>query len=328
LEGVEKGLIRTVRWSPGRREFLAALSASLVHAGERLPQNRNIKWAVSLGLWGHFKPVPFTDVLDVMQDTGFIGIRLTGYPGVLTTYDITPEAIERETKKRGLRVATISFNGPAHDAAQQDHYLDDGRQAMAFLKRFGANRLVCFSPNRGHLNDAAFKTMCQSFNRLGEIAGEMGFRAGLHNHLGQMVEKPEEIDRCMDMTDPKLFWLSPDTAHLLLGGADPVKTISKYRQRLMFLDYKDARWTQPTADVKLPNGKVVYEKDSSAAKFLSSIYDLGDGDVDFPGCHQVLKQIHYKGWICVDLDIARNGPKASYQRCGRYVVTRLEPIYA
>jgi len=320
---VEKGIIRATT----RRAFLAALSASLVRAGDRLPQDRNVKWAVSLGLWGHFKPVKFTDVLDVMQDTGFIGIRLTGYPGFLKTYDITPEAMERETSKRGLHVMTISFNGPAQDPAQQGRYLADGRKAMEFLKGFGANRLVCFAPGRAHLNDTAFKTMCQSFNRLGEIAGEMGFRAGLHNHLDQMVEKPEEIDRCMELTDPKLFWLSPDTAHLLLGGADPVKTITKYRQRLMLLDYKDARWTEPTADLRLPNGKV-YLKESSAAKFLSSIYDLGDGDVDFPGCHQILKKVHYQGWICVDLDIARNGPKASYQRCGRYITTKLEPIYA
>ncbi len=324
---MEKGIIRRAGLSLGRRTFLAALSASLVRAGEHLPQNRNVKWAVSLGLWGHLNHVAFTDILDVMQDTGFIGIRLTGYPGFLKSYDITPEAIKRETSKRGLRVATISFNGPAGDAAQQDRYLADGRKAMEFLKDFGANRLVCFPPSRAHLNDAAFKNMCQSFNRLGEIAGEMGFRAGLHNHLDQMVEKPEEIDRCMELTDPKLFWFAPDTAHLLLGGADPVKTISKYRQRLMFLDYKDARWTEPTADLKLPNGKV-YPKTSRAAEFLSSIYDMGDGDVDFPGCHQILKQIHYKGWICVDLDIARNGPKASYQRCGRYITTKLEPIYA
>jgi inosose dehydratase len=282
---------------------------------------------VSLGLWGHLKRVAFTDVLDVMQDTGFIGIRLTGYPGFLKTYDITPEAMEKETAKRGLRVVTISFNGPAQDPAQQDRYLADGRKAMEFLKRFGSSWLVCFPPNRAHLNDAAFKTMCQTFNRLGEAAGEMGFRAGLHNHLDQMVEKPEEIDRCMELTDPKLFWFSPDTAHLLLGGADPAKTIAKYRNRLMFLDYKDARWTEPTTDLKLPNGKV-YLKETHSAKFLSSIYDLGDGDVDFPACHQVLKKIHYQGWICVDLDIARSGPKADYQRCGRYIVSKLEPIYA
>jgi inosose dehydratase len=310
-----------------RRAFLAGLSASLVRAAERLPANRNIKWAVSLGLWGHFKHVPFTDVLDVMQDTGFIGMRLTGYPGVLKSYDITPEAIGREMAKRHLHVVTVSFNGPAHDAAQQDKCLADGRKAMEFLKGLGANRLVCFSPNRSHLNDAAFKIMCQSFNRLGEIGGELGFRVGLHNHLDQMVEKPEEIDRCMELTDPKLFGFAPDTAHLLLGGSDPVKMIGKYRNRLVFLDYKDARWTEPTADLKLPNGKV-YPKESRAAKFLNSIYDLGDGDVDFPACHQILRKMHYEGWICVDLDIARNGAKVSYQHCGRYIVSKLEPIYA
>ena len=49
----------------------------------------------------------------------------------------------------------------------------------------------------------------------------------------------------------------------------------------------------------------------SEAKFFEGIYDLGD-----------------KGWICVDLDYTRNGPRASYEHCGRYIVDRLEPIYA
>ena len=57
------------------------------------------------------------------------------------------------------------------------------------------------------------------------------------------------------------------------------------------------------------------------------MYDLGDGDIDFPGCHRVLKQIAYRGWICVDLDFVRHGPRASYERCGNYIVNRLEPIY-
>jgi hypothetical protein len=43
-------------------------------------------------------------------------------------------------------------------------------------------------------------------------------KAGLPNHLGQMVQTPEEIDRCMALTDPKLFYFRPDTAHLYLGG--------------------------------------------------------------------------------------------------------------
>jgi sugar phosphate isomerase/epimerase len=93
------------------------------------------------------------------------------------------------------------------------------------------------------------------------------------------------------------------------------------------MDYKDARWTTPAAEVRLGNGQVL-AKDSREAKFYSSIYDLGDGDVDFPGCHKVLKEMGYKGWICVDLDSARQGPRVSYERCGAYIVKRLEPVYS
>jgi len=150
--------------------------------------------------------------------------------------------------------------------------------------------------------------MCECYNQLGSVAGEMGFRAGLHNHMGQMVQDEAEVDRCMAMTDPKLFSFSPDTAHLYLAKIDVVKTLAKYKDRLMMMDYKDARQVSD--------------------KLQDNIFDLGDGEIDFPGCHRVLKSMAYKGWICVDLDTARKGPRVSYERCGAYVVDKLEPIYA
>jgi len=179
---------------------------------------------------------------------------------------------------------------------------------MTFLKNFGAERLVVFSPNRnaGAAPDA-FKTMCECYNQLGELAGEMGFKAGLHNHMGQMVQNEDELERCMQMTDPKLFWLSPDTAHLHLAGMDSAKILERYKDRLMLADYKDAK--------------------RGSGGFLQNIYDLGDGDVDFPACHRVLKSASFKNWLIVDLDVARKGPRVSYERCGAYVVNTLEPIY-
>ncbi len=312
-----------------RRAFLGSMAAGLAAAAAKLPANKNIRWALSLGLWNHFRRGPFTDVLDVMKDTGFIGIRLTGFPGVLKTYDITPSQMEKEVSKRGLYVATISFGGPAHDPAQEAKVIENARKAMDFLKIFGAKHLVVFPPSRlkpGADVNAAFKQMCRCFNKIGEAAGEMGFRAGVHNHLDEMVEGPEEVHKCMAMTDPRLFYFSPDTAHLHLGGSNVVEMFQKYKNRIMFMDYKDAKWTTPTADVVLDNGRVL-AKTSKEAKFFSSIYDLGDGEIDFPSCHRVLKEIGFKGWICVDLDTARKGPRVSYQRCGAYIVDRLEPIY-
>jgi sugar phosphate isomerase/epimerase len=217
-----------------------------------------------------------------------------------------------EASKRGCQVVTISFNGPAQDPARRAEMVANARAAMEFLKELGAKHLVVFSPNRNAGKaEGAFESMCQSFNEIGRAAGEMGFRAGLHNHIGQMVQTPDELDRCMRLTDPKLFWLSPDTAHLHLAGFDVAKTLARYQDRLMLADYKDA---------KRPAGQ--------GDRFdRNTIFDLGGGEIDFPACHRVLKSAGYQGWLIVDLDIARQGPLASYQRCGSYVVDTLEPIY-
>ena len=211
-----------------RRTALALFATTLARAADRLPANKNVKWALGSNLWNFFKPrVAFTDILDVMKDTGFIGVRVTQFPQILQTYNITTEQLRKEVDKRGLNVITISFNGPAHDAAARPKVFEDAKTAMTFLKNFDAKLLVVFSPNRNNLTDASFKVMCETYNQLGEIAGEMGFRAGLHNHMGQMVQTDEEVDRCMAMTDPKLFWFSPDTAHLHLAGIDSAKCLAK-----------------------------------------------------------------------------------------------------
>jgi inosose dehydratase len=288
------------------------MAGALARAASRLPANKNVKWGLGSNLWNSFPRVPFTDVLDVMRDTGFIGLRLTQFPQILKTYDITAQQMRREADKRGCRIVTISFNGPTHDPARRPEVIANARAAMNFLKEFDAKHLVVFSPSRANASEAGFKAMCECFNEIGRAAGEMGFRAGLHNHMAQIVQNPDEIDRCMAMTDPKLFWFSPDTAHLHLAGCDVVKTLDKHKSRLMLADYKDAK-RDPAAKPDTFNVK--------------TIYDLGDGEIDFPGCHRVLKSIAFDSWLIVDLDIARQGPRASYERCGAYVVNKLEPVY-
>jgi inosose dehydratase len=201
-----------------RREALGLIVAALGRAAGRLPANRNIKCGLGSNLWTYFPHVPFTDILDVMKDTGFIGLRLTQFPQILKTYNITAAQMEKEASRRGCRIVTISFNSPAHDPARRSEVIASAKAAMNFLKDFGANHLVVFSPNRRDGTDpGAFQAMCECFNELGSTAREMGFYAGLHNHMGQIVQTPDEVDRCMAMTDPKLFFFSPDTSHLHTG---------------------------------------------------------------------------------------------------------------
>src|SRR5215471_13217443 len=274
-----------------RREALALLAATLGRAAGRLPANRNVKWALGANLWNYFPRVPFTDILGVMRDTGFIGLRVTQFPQILKTYDITADQMRREAEKRGCHIVTISFNGPTHDPARRAEVIASAKTAMTFLKQFGAEHLVVFSPNRNVGTDAAtFKSMCECFNEIGRTAREMGFRAGLHNHMAQVVQNPDEIDRCMAMTDPELFYFSPDTAHLHLAGCDVAKTLEKHKHRLMLADYKDAK--------RSPS-------DTLASFDRNRMFDLGEGWIDFPAWHRVLKSIAFKGWLVVDCDSER-----------------------
>src|SRR6266513_2572010 len=164
-----------------RRTALAVLAATLSRAAAKLPANKNVKWALGTNLFNSFKGTTFTGILDVMRDTGFIGARLTQFPQILQTYDITAAQMQQECSKRGVQVITISFSGPAHIAARRAEMLDNAKKAMTFLKEFGAERLVVFSPGRGGAapTGEAFKTMCEGFNEIGALANSMGFRAGL-----------------------------------------------------------------------------------------------------------------------------------------------------
>src|SRR5262245_50011131 len=145
-----------------RRAALGLLAASLARAAAKLPANKNVQWALGTNLFNSFKGTTFTDILDIMRDTGFIGARLTQFPQILQTYDITAAQMQAECSKRGVQIITISFNGPAHVAERRAEMLENARKAMTFLKEFGANMLVVFSPGRGQQapTEAAFQTMC------------------------------------------------------------------------------------------------------------------------------------------------------------------------
>ena len=121
-----------------RRAALGVLAASMARAAAKLPANKNVKWALGTNLFNSFKGTSFTDILDVMKDTGFIGARITQFPQILKTYNTTTEQMKQEVAKRGLQIITISFNGPAHIAARRQEMLDNAKTAMTFLKEFGA----------------------------------------------------------------------------------------------------------------------------------------------------------------------------------------------
>ena len=63
-------------------------------------------------------------------------------------------------------------------------------------------------------------------------------------------------------------------------------------------------------------GAFVDYKDAEAP-FRRQLFDLRDGEIDFPACHGALKAVHFKDWPRVGPDNARSR-----------VVDKLEPVHA
>jgi sugar phosphate isomerase/epimerase len=169
-----------------RREFVSAAAASLAALRKRVealgaPSRPNIKWCVSSFLWTSTQwadkgSLPYTEMLDVIRDTGFNGYRFTGWPGILERIGMSLSELEKELSKRDLRIATLSFSGPADEPARQPEMEKSAREACQFLKRFGATELVTFSSRRPNkvLVREHLRRACEFYNHLGDVCTEYG----------------------------------------------------------------------------------------------------------------------------------------------------------
>ena len=314
----------------------ASLGALRDQADALYPDSkRNIKWAVSSFLWTSTiwpdrPPFPYADMLDVIRDTGFDGFRMTGWPEVLNKIDLTIPQLERELSKRNLRIATLSFGGPADDPTKHQQIEKSAREACQFLKNFGATELVVFGPRRVNkvLVREHLRIACEFYNHLGDVCAEYGIRCGQHNHSqGQLIESQDEIELLLKWTDPKRFHWCPDTVHLYMAGCNIIGLFQKYADRLIFFDLVDAQYQFAHEDLHLPNGKVEKAGTHNATFMLGNV-DYGDGEVDLQGIMRILKRRNYKGWINLDHHYARVSPRHSYERCMKYIREKLQPIYA
>lgn len=322
-----------------RREALSTIAATLGSLRDRaaaLAVDRpNIKWCVSSFLWTSTQwpdtgTLPYTEMLDVIRDTGFNGFRLTGWPGVLNRIGMDLPQLEKELSKRNLQIATLSFGGPADDPSKHAEIEKSARAACQFLKRFGATELVTFSPRRVNkvLEREHIRRASVFYNHLGEVCAEYDVRTGMHNHSqGQLIETQDEIELLMKLTDPKKFHWCPDTVHLYMANCDIIGLFQKYAPRLIFFDLVDAKYEYQNLEMRLPNGKIE-PAGSQNGTFMLGNRDYGDGEVDLRGIMRILKKVRYKGWINIDHHYARVSPRSSFDRCMTYIREKLNPIYS
>ena len=123
---------------------------------------------------------------------------------------------------------------------------------------------------------------------IGKRTADIGIPVAYHNHMNNIGERPEEVDRVLDATDPRYVKVLLDVAHYQQGGGDPVRAVRKFADRILFLHIKDVQSPLPgnTGDPM------------RSYRFV----ELGRGKVDLKGVFAALNEVKFSGWAIVELD--------------------------
>jgi inosose dehydratase len=152
-----------------------------------------------------------------------------------------------------------------------------------------------------------------------EVRSHTGLRTVFHHHCAGFVERPDELARLLDMTDPELLGLVFDTGHYLYGaGADDpdvvLQGLDRFAERIWYMHFKDCH-RDIAAQARQGNW------DYFQAVREGVFCELGQGAVDFAAVLGWLEQREYDGWGVVEQDVlpGMGSPRESAQRNRDYL---------
>jgi inosose dehydratase len=234
-----------------------------------------------------------------------------GFPGIepyrqwLTRYVDRPREFRDVLESCGVRMATCSNGG----AGQCTDFIDPDLRArtvadhLDFARSFLAE-VGCahFKINMGARPPAGtsqrdLEAIAAALNELGRGTAELGIRLAPHPHIWGPVERPEEIRRLLELTDPEYVSLTLDTAHIVLGGGDPFEFLDGHWDRIVALHWKDT-----TPAFRGYRGPTPSREDHMRECLYK---DLGAGGIDFPAVWRRVQERGYRYWITLDLDPPR-----------------------
>jgi inosose dehydratase len=223
-----------------------------------------------------------------ISELGFSGIQLRS--NLLKDFGDKPKALADLLQQHKLKFVALSGGGPRANDAEADVIATQVKHAT-FMRDAGGLYLQMTDsarPKEGKPSAEDFKRLGRILTEVGKRAADLGVTLAYHNHMNSLGEAPDEVDRVMDAADPRYVKLLLDVAHYTQGGGDPVKAISKYRERILFLHIKDVESPVPAVAGEQPK----------PYRFV----ELGRGKVNLAGVFAALKEVQFRGWAIIELD--------------------------
>jgi inosose dehydratase len=163
--------------------------------------------------------------------------------------------------------------------------------------------------NRPKFTAADVRAYGAKLSELAKWMADQGMPLAYHHHMGSFIESEDDVNALMEGSTPDVKLLF-DTGHLLFGGADVLRTLDRWADRVHHVHFKDIR------------PEVVKNVRENRKSFLDAVIAgaftvPGDGCIDFQAVTDKLKAIGYAGWIVVEAEQdPAKAPPYEYSKLG------------
>jgi len=192
--------------------------------------------------WVYAATQPNYDIYPVL-DQIFADMSYAGLDGIELMHTALryPDAVERIaafSKEHNLPVIGTSFSGPMWDRTQHETIFGDALTVVTRLAKLGGRTLgtsVGKAPQTK--TPAQLDAQAELLRRIMNLCRDNGIELNLHNHTYEVEDDMHDLAGTIARIPEAR--LGPDLNWLLRGGADPVKFIETFGERIVFLHIRD-----------------------------------------------------------------------------------------
>ena len=262
----------------------------------------NIQIAYHASTWGS------DGLLKCLEDLHDLSFRYVEIPGeVARHYYDKLYAFRNLLAMHGLELVAMRVRGRLANSEKRDQEIAYNKMVCEFLKGNHGKVFVISGGKRppDGPSDDDLRRLADFCHEIGAFCKHLGIKACIYTALDSLVQTRDDIDRIMEITEPELLHLCPDTGHLTKAGADPLHIINAHIGRIAHIYFKDVDM-QGITDPKDRNTEF-------------SFAELGRGPVDFPAIMETLRGANYGGTITIELEKTRRTPRESVEISKQYV---------
>lgn len=240
----------------------------------------------------------------ILSDAALAGYKGTEVGGC---YPTDPAELNKELSLRNMEIIGQWFSGfIIRDGVEQAK--QDFVKHCEYLKAVNADVAVyseqtysiqgtskCVYTEKPNFTEDEWQVLAEGLNTLGEVALEYGLKLVFHHHMGTGVQTKTEVDKLMEMTDPKKVFLLFDTGHIFVSDGDYMELLRTHIERVAHVHFKDVR-SNKLAEAKEKNM-------SFLDSFILGMFTVpGDGNINFSEVYDFIFEKDYQGWIVIEAE--------------------------